>query len=50
MNEYEDLLLIDYSMFLDYIMGLINYSVMPSVDPALTAADLGFYFYFGGII
>lgn len=47
MNEYEDGLLMDYSMFLDYIIGLINYSVMPSVDPALTAADLGFYFYFG---
>ena len=50
MNDIEDLLLIDYSMFLDYIMGLINYSVMSSVDPALTVADLGFYFYFGGII
>ena len=47
MNEYEDMLLNDYSMFLNYIMGLINYSVMPAVDPALTVKDLGFYFYFG---
>ena len=47
MNEYEDGLLMDYSMFLDYIIGLINYSVMPSVEPTLTVKDLGFYFYFG---
>ena len=47
MNEYEDMLLNDYSMFLNYIMGLINYNVMPAVDPALTVKDLGFYFYFG---
>ena len=47
MNEYEDMLLNDYSMFLNYIMGLINYSVMPAVDPALTVKDLGFLFYFG---
>ena len=50
MNEYEDVFLNDYSMFLNYIMGLINYSVMPSVDISLSVADLGFYFYFGGII
>ena len=47
MNEYEDGLLMDYMSLLDYMMGLLNYSVMPAVDPALTVKDLGFYFYFG---
>ena len=47
MNEYEDALLMDYTSFLTYVMGLLNNSVMPSVDPTLTVADLGFFFYFG---
>lgn len=47
MNEYEDALLLDYMSFLNYIIGLLNNSVMPSVDPNLTVADLGFLFYFG---
>ena len=47
MNEYEDALLEDYMMFLDYIIGLLNRSVMPLVEPSLTVEDLGFYFYFG---
>jgi hypothetical protein len=47
MNDYEDALLDEYMMFLDYIIGLLNRSVMPHVEPALTVKDLGFYFYFG---
>ena len=47
MNEYQDALLVDYTSLLNYMMGLLNNSVMPSVDPALTAKDLGFLFYFG---
>ena len=47
MNEYEDGLLLDYTSFLDYMMRLLNDSVMPSVSPELTVKDLGFYFYFG---
>lgn len=47
MNEYEDGLLLDYTSFLDYMMRLLNDSVMPSVSPELTVKDLGFFFYFG---
>lgn len=47
MNEYEDGLLVDYMLLLDYMMKMLNDSVMPGVDPALTVEDLGFYFYFG---
>ena len=47
MNEYQDALLVDYTSLRNYMMGLLNNSVMPSVDPALAAKDLGFLFYFG---
>ena len=47
MGEYEDALLVDYMSFLDYIMGLLNNSVMPLISPELSVADLGFLFYFG---
>lgn len=47
MNEYEDALLVDYTAFLSYVLGLLNDSVMPSVSPELTVKDLGFLFYFG---
>ena len=47
MNEYEDGLLMDYTMLLDYMMRLLNDSVMPSVGPELSVKDLGFLFYFG---
>ena len=47
MNEYEDGLLTDYMSLLDYMMRLLNDSVMPTVDPSLSIKDLGFYFYFG---
>ena len=47
MNEYEDGLLLDYMPLLDYMMRLLNNSVMPSVSPELTVKDLGFYYYFG---
>lgn len=47
MNEYEDGLLVDYTSFLSYVLGLLNDSVMPSVSPELTVKDLGFLFYFG---
>jgi hypothetical protein len=47
MNEYEDAILGDYSMFLAYLLGLIDQGVMPSVSPELSIKDLGFLFYFG---
>ena len=47
MNEYEDGLLMDYTVFLNYMMRLLNDSVMPSVSPELSVKDLGFLFYFG---
>ena len=47
MNEYEDGLLMDYASLLNYMMGLLNDSVMPSVSPELSVKDLGFFFYFG---
>ena len=47
MNEYEDGLLMDYTSLLDYMMKLLDNSVMPLVSPELSIEDLGFYFYFG---
>jgi hypothetical protein len=47
MNEYEDGLLMDYTSLLDYMMRLLNDSVMPGVSPELSIKDLGFLFYFG---
>jgi hypothetical protein len=47
MNEYEDGLLMDYTSLLDYMIQLLNNSVMPGVSPELSVKDLGFLFYFG---
>ena len=47
MNEYEDGLLVDYMPLLDFMMKLLNDSVMPGISPELSVKDLGFFFYFG---
>ena len=47
MNDYEDALLMNYKTLLNYMMRLLNDSVMPIVSPELSVKDLGFRFYFG---
>ena len=47
LEGYEDGVLQEYAMLVGYVVELLNSSVLPVVDPTLTVADLGFYFYFG---
>ena len=45
LNEYEDVLLLDYAGNLGHLLGWLDY-IMTNVSPELSVKDLGFYIYF----